>query len=197
MVEACETVLSKQWLQAWPSWLSETVIISAAAWFMLRPPGQVNYLLTEAEASSKGEKCVKWTKSFLVMPPMGVAHFHTFHQGGRREDQSSCCVCWEQHLDPWPALANNWCCQCGTQLWLSTHPASLGVPCLGCGSSAAQLQGSRARAALHLPGTCPHTAFHPWTLLSWDLRCFRLINSGDTTQKGIFRGSEQVSMAAF
>lgn len=60
----------------------------------------------------------------------------------------------EQHLDPRSASANNWSSQCETQLWLPTHLASLWVPWLGCDySSAAQLQGSRARAAVHLPGT--------------------------------------------
>lgn len=74
---------------------------------------------------------------------------------------TACSTLDEQHLDPCSALANNWSCQCGAQLWLPiTFPA---LECLDLAVITAQQPScsSRARAAVHLPSTFSHTAFHP------------------------------------
>lgn len=155
------------------------VIVSSASWLMLRPCWQVSRLLTEVLGLGfLQRRGIYWTDKVLPCDaPIGEAQFHTSHQGGRREDQRSCCICWAapaptSSFSKWPLFPTmGWAP--GPWRWLLTHFASLGVPWLGCDcSSAAQLQGSRARSAVHLPSAFPHTAFQPGILLSWDIRFF-------------------------
>lgn len=87
--------------------LSETVIVSCSSWIMLRPCGQVSYLLTKV----LGLGFLQRREIYL----MGSHSLWYRHQGSliqcllsrRKEKTNRAAVSAEEHLNPWADLRNN------------------------------------------------------------------------------------------